>query len=118
MDRSEALSLWFRIGPFGISSRGRASAHVGPVSVSGGGRRIRPGPTASIVFAIALLVGALILYWEAILITALVALPVVIGYLLLVRRRGAMSARIILMALWGGLIVVCLLAWAISAIVS
>jgi hypothetical protein len=33
------VTVWFRFGPFGVSSRGRASVGVGPVTVTGGGRR-------------------------------------------------------------------------------
>jgi hypothetical protein len=44
------VSFWFRAGPFGVSSRGRASVRVGPVGVSGGGRRSSSSGDGGLVF--------------------------------------------------------------------
>jgi len=35
------MSLWLRLGPLGVSSRGRAGVRMGPFSAYGGGRRRR-----------------------------------------------------------------------------
>jgi hypothetical protein len=37
----DPVGIWIRLGRFGVSSRGRMSARVGPVTVSGGGRNRR-----------------------------------------------------------------------------
>lgn len=53
------MSSRFRIGPFSVGTGGRVGASVGPVSVSGGGRRRRGNPAGwagPLIFVIAFVV--------------------------------------------------------------
>jgi len=64
------VGVWFRAGPFGVSSRGRVSARVGPVGVSGGGcdRRRGSGDSAlGTLFAVLFTLFAIGygIYWAA-----------------------------------------------------
>lgn len=72
------MSLWFRVGPLSLSSRGRVGARLGPVKVYGGGRSRRGSNDelvglVAVVFVVSLLIAAVVAFWKVILIVAAIA---------------------------------------------
>jgi hypothetical protein len=72
------VSVWFRLGPIGLSSRGRVGVRAGPVSVYGGGRRSRKssgGGGIAVLFLILVVIGLVVTYWY-------VAVPLIVVLLI------------------------------------
>jgi hypothetical protein len=82
------MSLWFRMGPVGFSSRGRVGIRMGPVSWYGGGRRRRSRSGGGSWLAVIVLIGLIavaIKYWY--LTIPMIALWALIVGALRVRSR-------------------------------
>ncbi len=62
------MTIWFRAGPFSLSSRGRVGVRAGPVGVYGGGSRRRrssggSGGGVAVVVVAAILIALAVEYW-------------------------------------------------------
>jgi hypothetical protein len=97
------VSLWLRVGPLSVSSRGRIGVRAGPVSAYGGGRRRSnsSGRTGGIIFALLLTVGLIAVAVKLMIAYWFVTLPVVGIVIVLVlvaiasrEDRAARSSRL------------------------
>lgn len=79
------MTIWFRAGPFSLSSRGRVGVRAGPVGVYGGGRRRRrssrgSGGVVAVIVVAAILIALAVEYWYVTLgIVALLAVCLYLG---------------------------------------
>lgn len=88
------MSLWFRLGPLGMSSRGRVGVRMGPVSWYGGGRRRRRNASSGSLLVVVLVLGLIVLaieYWYVTLPIAAVA--ILLGALVAKHSREKAAAR-------------------------
>ena len=77
------MPLWLRMGPFGVSSRGRVGVRMGPLSWYGGGRRRKRRAKSSggswlAAFLLLGLIGLAVEHWQYTVPIAVVVVPLLI----------------------------------------